>query len=324
MRLLFRCAVIAAAVLCLSTAFAQVQNYPNRPIRLITPFPPGATTDALSRIIGQKMLENWGQNVLVDNRPGATGMIGTELAAKSAPDGYTLVNVISSHVVHKHLFKKVPFDAIKDFEPVILLARVTNVLVVHPSVPAYNVRDFIAFAKARKGQLVYGSAGTGSSNHLSAEMFKQAAGIDMEHIPYKGGAPAVNDLLGGQIPVMMASLLTGSPHARAGKIRALFVTSAKRQRVLPDVPTLQESGFPGFEADEWWAILAPAGTPKDIASKLNTEIVRIFDLPDVKERIGNLGIEYIGSTPDGLGKFMRDEAVKWEKIIKTAGIKPEG
>jgi len=324
MRLLFRCAVIATAVLFLSTAFAQVQNYPNRPIRLITPFPPGATTDALSRIIGQKILENWGQNVLVDNRPGATGMIGTELAAKSAPDGYTLVNVISSHVVHKHLFKKVPFDAIKDFEPVILLARVTNVLVVHPSVPVYNVRDFIAFAKARKGQLVYGSAGTGSSNHLSAEMFKQAAGIDMEHIPYKGGAPAVNDLIGGQIPVMMASLLTGSPHARAGKIRALFVTSAKRQRVLPDAPTLQEAGFPGFEADEWWAILAPAGTPKDIASKLNTEIIRIFDLADVKGRIGNLGIEYIGSTPDGLGKFLRDEAVKWEKIIKNAGIKPEG
>jgi tripartite-type tricarboxylate transporter receptor subunit TctC len=324
MRLLFRCAVIAAAVLCLSTAFAQVQNYPNRSIRLITPFPPGATTDALSRIIGQKMLENWGQNVLVDNRPGATGMIGTELAAKSAPDGYTLVNVISSHVVHKHLLKKVPFDAIKDFEPVVLLARAANILVVHPSVPVHNVRDFIAFAKARKGQLVYGSAGTGSSNHLSAEMFKQAAGIDMEHIPYKGGAPAVNDLLGGQIPVMMASMLTASPHVRAGKIRALVTTSAKRQRVLPDVPTLQESGFPGFEADEWWAILAPAGTPKDIISKLNTEIVRIFDLPDVRERIGNLGTEYIGSTPDGLGKFMRDEAVKWEKIIKNAGIKPEG
>ncbi len=324
MRPLFRCAVIAAAVLCLSTAFAQVQNYPSRSIRLITPFPPGATTDALSRIIGQKMLESWGQNVLVDNRPGATGMIGTELAAKSAPDGYTLVNVISSHIVHKHLFKKVPFDAIKDFEPVVLLARAANILVVHPSVPVHNVRDFIAFAKARKGQLVYGSAGTGSSNHLSAEMFKQAAGIDMEHIPYKGGAPAVNDLLGGQIPVMMASMLTASPHVRARKIRALVTTSAKRQRVLPDVPTLQESGFPGFEADEWWAILAPAGTPKDIVSKLNTEIVRIFDLPDVKERIGNLGTEYIGGTPDGLGKFMRDEAVKWEKIIKNAGIKPEG
>jgi tripartite-type tricarboxylate transporter receptor subunit TctC len=226
--------------------------------------------------------------------------------------------------VHKHLFKKVPFDAIKDFEPVVLLARAANILVVHPSVPVHNVRDFIAFAKARKGQLVYGSAGTGSSNHLSAEMFKQAAGIDMEHIPYKGGAPAVNDLLGGQIPVMMASMLTASPHVRAGKIRALVTTSAKRQRVLPDVPTLQESGFPGFEADEWWAILAPAGTPKEITSKLNTEIVRIFDLPDVKERIGNLGTEYIGSTPDGLGKFMRDEAVKWEKIIKNAGIKPEG
>ncbi len=321
---LLRLPALAVMLLVVGAAFAQVQNYPNRPIRLITPFPPGATTDALSRIIGQKMLENWGQNVLVDNRPGATGMIGTDLAAKSAPDGYTLVNVISSHVVHKHLFKKVPFDAIKDFEPVILLARVTNVLVVHPSVPVFNVKEFIAFAKARKGQLVYATAGTGSSNHLSAEMFKQAAGIDMEHIPYKGGAPAVTDLIGGQVPIMMASLLTGSPHARAGKIRALFVTSAKRQRVLPDAPTLQESGFPGFEADEWWAILAPAGTPKDIVSKLNTEIVRIFDLPDVKKRIADLGIEYIGSTPDELGKFMRDEAVKWEKIIKTAGIKPEG
>ena len=321
---LLRLPALAVMLLVVGAAYAQAQNYPNRPIRLITPFPPGATTDALSRTIGQKMQENWGQNVLVDNRAGATGMIGTDLAAKSPPDGYTLVNVISTHVLHKHLFKKVPFDPIKDFDPVILLARVTNVLVVHPSVPAHNVKEFIAFAKARKGQLVYATSGTGSSNHLSAEMFKQAAGIDMEHIPYKGGAPAVTDLIGGQVPIMMASLLTGSPHARAGKIRALVVTSAKRQNVLPDVPTLQESGFPGLVADEWWAILVPAGTPKDITNKLNAEIIRIFDLPDVKKRIADLGIEYIGSTPDELGKFMRDEAVKWEKVIKTAGIKPEG
>ena len=305
-------------------ASAQAQtSYPNRQIRLITPFPPGATTDALSRIISMKVQESWGQTVLVDNRPGATGMLGTDIAAKSQPDGYTLVNVISSHVVHKHLFKKVPFDALNDFEPILLLARVTNVLVVHPSVPAHSVKEFIAFARARQGQLVYGTSGTGSSNHLSAEMFKQATAIKMDHIPYKGGAPAVNDLLGGQIPVMMASLLTGSPHARAGKIRALVVTSAKRQPVLPDTPTLKESGFPDFEADEWWGILAPAGTPRDIIAKLNTEIVRVFSLQDVKKRIAGLGIEYIGSTPEQFGQFMRAEAVKWESVIKSAGIQPE-
>jgi tripartite-type tricarboxylate transporter receptor subunit TctC len=309
----------------LVAAFASpvaAQTYPSKQIRLITPFPPGATTDALSRIIGQKMQESWGQTVLVDNRAGATGMIGTEIAAKSPPDGYTLVNVISSHVVHKHLFKKVPFDSVNDFDPIILLARVTNVLVVHPSVPATNVKEFIAFGKARPG-LVYGTSGTGSSNHLSAEMFKQVTGVKMDHIPYRGGAPAVTDLIGGQIPIMMASLLSGSPHARAGKIRAIFVTSAKRQPVLPDTPTLKETGFPDFEADEWWGILAPVGTPKDIVAKLNTEIARIFALPDVKERIAALGIEYIGSTPDGFGKFMRNEAVKWEKVIKSAGIQAE-
>ncbi len=216
------CLLIALAALFSPLSHAQPAGYPVKPIRIITPFPPGATTDALSRIIGQKMQESWGQNVLADNRPGATGLVGTELAAKAPPDGYTFVNVISSHVVHKHPYKKVPFDALKDFEPVILLARVTNVLIVHPSLPARNVREFIALAKARKGSFVYGSAGAGSSNHLSAEMFKQAAGIEMEHVPYKGGAPAASDLIGGQIPVMMASLLTGAPHVRAGKAKALL------------------------------------------------------------------------------------------------------
>ncbi len=316
--------LLAIAVFTLFASAANAQQYPNRQIRLITPFPPGATTDALSRIISQKMGEAWGQTVLVDNRAGATGMIGTDLAAKSAPDGYTLVNVISSHLVHKHLFKKVPFDALADFEAIIHLARVTNILVVHPSVPARSVKEFVDFAKARKGQLVYGTSGTGSSNHLSAEMFKQAAGIQMEHIPYKGGAPAVTDLIGGQIPVMMASFLTGSPHARSGKVRGIFVTSNARQKLMPDLPTLKESGYPAFEADEWWGILAPAGTPKDIVTRLNTEIIRIFALPDVKERIAALGIDYIGSTPEGFTKYMRDESVKWEKVIKAAGIKPEG
>jgi tripartite-type tricarboxylate transporter receptor subunit TctC len=325
MKRLITFAGLAAFALASGAAWSQAAApYPSKPIRLITPFAPGATTDALSRIIGQKMQESWGQNVLVDNRAGATGMVGTDLAAKSPPDGYTFVNVISTHVLHKHLFAKVPFDPIKDFEPVILLARVTNVLIVHPSVPAHNVKEFIAFAKEKQGKLVYATSGTGSSNHLSAEMFKQAAGIQMEHVPYKGGAPAVNDLIGGQVPVMMASLLTGAPHVRSGRARGILVTSAKRQSILPDVPTLKESGFPTFEADEWWAILAPAGTPKEIVNKVNLEIVRIFQLPDVKERIANLGIEYIGSTPDGLAKFMRNEAVKWEKVIKTAGIKAEG
>ncbi len=318
--------VLAAVALAAGAAHAQADAYPNKPIRLITPFAAGATTDVLSRIISEKMSAAWGQSVVVDNKPGAGGLMGTEMTARSAPDGYTLVNVISSHVVHKNLVKNVGFDYMKDFEPVILLARTPLVLVVENSMPVKTVPEFIAYAneKAKSGKpLGYGTSGIGSAVHLTTELFKQTAHVQLEHVPYKGGAPALQDLLGGHVPVVMSGIYTVSQALQAGKIKPIFVTSAKRQPRYPDVPTLQESGYPGFVEDEWWAILAPAGTPKPIVQKLNTEIARIFALPDVKERIAKLDIEYIGSTPDELGAFMRAKSARWDKVLQAAGIKPE-
>lgn len=324
LRALLGGAAIAAFVALAPVAGAQsAADYPNKSIRLITPFAAGATTDVLSRIISEKMAADWGQPVVVDNKPGVAGMIGTELAAKAPPDGYTLVNVISSHVVHKDLIKEVPFDALKDFEPVILLARTPLVLVVTNSLPVYSVPEFIAYAKKNPGKLGYGTSGIGSAVHLTMEQFKQEAGIDVEHVPYKGGAPALQDLLGGHVPVVMSGLYTATAAIKAGQIRALFVTSAKRSPLFPDVPTAQESGFPGFVADEWWGILAPKGTPAAIVNRINAEITAIFSQPDVRARIDKLGIEFIGSTPAQFGEFMQKESVKWSGVLKKAGVKPE-
>lgn len=320
--MLIRCAAAFAAVVAATACFAQAPNYPTRQIRMITPFAPGATTDLLSRILCQKFTEQWSQPCITDNRPGATGIVGADLAAKAPADGYTFVNIISSHVVHPALVKKVPFHPINDFAPVILLAQTTNILILHPSVPASDLKQFIAFAKRQK-DLVYGTSGTGSSNHLSAELFKRLSGISMTHVPYKGGAPAVQDLLGGQIPVMMASFLTGSPYVASKRAKGIAVTSAKRQKLLPEVPTMIESGFPSLDANEWWAILAPAGTPRDVIGKVNAEIKRIMVLPEIQSRLEARGVEYLGSTPEELGTFMRNETARWTKVLLDAGIKPE-
>ena len=312
------CLFIAPAVLSQSPA-----DFPNKPIRLITPFSAGATTDVLSRIISEKMSADWGQPVVVDNKPGVGGMLGTELAAKAAPDGYTLVNVISSHVVHKDLIREVPFDALKDFDPVILLARTPLVLIVANSLPVTNTQDFIAYAKKNPGTLGYGTSGIGSAVHLTMEQFKQETKIDVQHVPYKGGAPALQDVLGGHIPVVMSGLYTATEAIKAGKVRALFVTSARRSPVFPDIPTAQESGYPGFVADEWWGILAPKGTPASVVGKINAEITKIFSEADVKARTDKLSIEFIGSTPAQFGEFMQKESVKWGAVLKKAGVKPE-
>lgn len=298
-------------------------NYPTKPIRLITPFAAGATTDVLSRIISEKMAADWGQPVLVDNKPGVAGMIGTDLVAKAPPDGYTIVNVISSHVVHKDLVKDVPFDALKDFEPVILLARTPLALVVSPKLAVSTTQEFIAHARKNPGKLGYGTSGVGSAVHLTMEQFKQEAGIDVQHVPYKGGAPALQDLLGGHVPVVMSGLLTVTPALQAGQIKALFVTSAKRSPLFPGIPTAQEAGFPGFVADEWWGILAPKGTPGAVVAKLNEEIAKIFNQPDVKAKSEKLGIEFIGSTPAEFGEFMRKESDRGSAVLKKAGVKPE-
>jgi tripartite-type tricarboxylate transporter receptor subunit TctC len=322
----FLAPVVASVLLVFGTAVSAQEgavDFPNKPIRLITPFAPGATTDVLSRIIAEKMQADWGQPVVVDNKPGATGLIGTEMTAKSPADGYTLVNVISTHVLLRSLVKDVPIDPVKDFEPVILLARTPLVLVVANSLPVKNAQEFVAYAKANPGKLGYGTSGIGSAVHLTMEQFKQMAGIDVQHVPYKGGAPALQDLLGGHVPVVMSGLFTATQAIKAGQIRALFVTSAKRSPLFPDVPTAEEAGFPGLVVDEWWAILAPAGTPKAVVAKLNAEITKIFNSPEVKAKINNLGIEFVGGTLADAAAFMAKESAKNNLVLQRAGVKPE-
>ncbi len=299
------------------------RSFPSHPIRLVTPFAPGATTDILSRIISEHMSADWGQPVLVENRPGSTGMIGTELVARAAPDGYTLVNVISSHVVLKNLLKQVPFDPIKDFTPVILLARTPLVIVVNPSVPARTVPEFIAWVNAQPGGVGYGTSGIGSAVHLTTELFKQQANVNLRHIPYKGGAPALTDLLGGHVKVVTSAIYTVTPQLRDGSVIPIAVASAKRQPGYENVPTLVESGYPGVVNDEWWAILAPAGTPRPIVDKLNAEIIKIFNQQAVQKKLAGLNIEYVGGSPDQLKEYMVSQAAYWEKVIKAADIQPQ-
>jgi tripartite-type tricarboxylate transporter receptor subunit TctC len=325
LRILMRPLLLSLAATCSVPAIAQADNFPSRSIRFINPFQAGATTDVLARIVSEKMSTNWGQPVVVDNKPGAGGLLAAELTAKAPPDGHTFVAVISSHVVQKNLVKNIPFDAIKDFEPVIMLARTPLVLLTVNSMPVKTVPEFVSYArqKAKEGKpLTYGTSGIGAAVHLTTEYFKQVAEVPLEHVPYKGGAPAMADLLGGHIPVVMSGLYTASQSIQAGKVKPIAVTTAKRLPRYPNVPTMQET-YPGFVEDEWWVVLAPAGTPKPIVNKLNAEIARIFSLPEVKEKIAQLDIEFIGGSPEDATAYMRTKSAKWDKVLQQAGIKPE-
>ena len=297
------------------------QAYPSKPIRIIVPFPAGGSADTLSRTIGQKLTESWGQQIVVENRPGASGNIGTDAAAKSAPDGYTLLMTPSSIASNPSLYPKLAYDPVKDFVPVSEVAWTAMILVVHPSVPANSVKELIALAKSKPGQLNYASAGRGTTNHLAGELFKYMAGIDMVHIPYKGNPLAVLDVLSGQVSVMFDFMITSLPHVKAGKLRALAVTDAKRSPQLPDVPTVSEAAVPGFEAGTWFAVFAPTGTPAAIVTQLNKEIVRILNLPDIKERLFQLGAEPRPSTPEQLATHLKQDMEKWAKLIKEANIR---
>ena len=312
--------IALACAVAMSAAHAAAQ-YPNRPIRIVTGFAAGATSDAIGRILGQKITDTWNQQVIVDNRPGASGMVGAEIVARSAPDGHTLALVVGAIVVHPSLFAKVPYDPIRDFAPIAMIGRVTTVIAVHPSLPARSVRELVALAKAQPGKLVYGTGGAGSSAHLTAELFKQLAHIDIVHVPYKGGAPAITDLLGGQIPMTFSVLFTALPHIKSGRVIGLAVTSAQRQPVLPQTPTLAESGYPGFDTSDWWALLAPSGTPADIVGRLNAETNRILRLADVRERFAALAIEPLGGTGEHAAQFMQSEMDKWAKVVRQAGLK---
>jgi tripartite-type tricarboxylate transporter receptor subunit TctC len=312
--------VLALAGAALSAPVAA-QSYPTKPIRIIVAYTPAGATDILARAVGQKMSETWGQPVIVDNRPGANGNIGTEVAARATPDGHTLVmGTAGTHGINPSLYRKLGWDAVKDFAPVSLVAMVPNILVVNNSLPVKNVKELIAYAKASPGKLNYGSPGNGSTAHLSMELFKTMTGTSLAHIPYKGSAGVLADVMGGQIALTMDNLPPYLPQVKAGKIRALAVSTAKRSPAVPDIPTVAEAGVPGYDSGAWFGLLAPAGTPKDIVNRLAAETQRILKLPDVHERIATLGAEPVGSTPEQFAAHIKSEIAKWAKVIREANV----
>ena len=309
------------ALLASTTAIAQPAAYPTKPIRIVVAYTPAGATDILARTIGQKLTEAWGQAVIIDNRPGANGNIGTEYAAKATPDGYTLLMVTAgTHGINPGLYRKLGFDAVKDFAPVSLVAMVPNVFVVNNGVPSKDLKEFIAYAKANQGKLNYGSPGNGSTAHLSMELFKSMTGIQMVHVPYKGSAGVLADLIGGQIVVTMDNMPPYVPQVKAGKIRALAVSPARRSPALPDVPTVAEAGVPGYDSGAWFGLVAPANTPKDLVAKLSRETARILKLPDVSARLADLGAESVGGTPEQFSAHIKAEIAKWAKVIRDANV----
>ena len=298
--------------------------YPNRPIKMISPFPPGGASDALARLVASKLGEGLGQTVTVDNRAGASGNIGHEAAAKSQPDGYTLVLSNSSSVVtNPHLFKKLPFDPLNDFAPISMVASAGQVLVVHPSVPVTTLAEVTAYAKANPNKLNFGSGGKGIQSHISGEMYKSAVGVDIVHIPYKGTVQAVTDLLAGQIQMVFSDMAPALPHIKSGKLRAIAVTSSQRSASLPDVPTISESGLPGFSSGVWWSVLGPKGTPVEIVNRINSEIGKMMQSADVREAYAKLGITPQHSTPSKVLENIRGESPVMAKILKAAGVEAE-
>ncbi len=297
------------------------QQYPAKPIRMVVGFAPGGGTDLVARIIGGKMSESWGQPVLVDNRAGATGTIGADIVGKAPADGYTLLmGHVNSHGIAPHIFKKLPYDAERDFAMVSYVGYVPNVLVVHPSIPAHNVKELIALAKAKPGSLNYASSGVGSTQHLAGEMLKLITGINIVHVPYKGSGPAVVDVLAGHVSMNFDTLPPVLPHIRSGRMRALAVTTPKRAAPLPDIPTMMEVGLKGFEMTNWYGVMAPAKTPRDIVTKLNTEINRIMTLPDAKSKLEDAGTQMDPMTPEQFAKFLHSEIAKYAKLVKAANV----
>jgi len=302
---------------------ASAQTYPAKPVRMVVPWAPGGTTDILGRVIAQKMSEKWGQPVVVENRGGAAGNIGTEVAARSPADGYTLlIGTMSSHAMNQFLYEKMSFDPVTDLAPISLVANVATVLVVHPSLPVKNVNELVALARAKPGQLNFASGGIASFNQLCAELLKMSAKIDIVHVPYKGGGPAVTDLVGGKVDLLFTGAPVTMPHIKAGRLKVLAVTDSQRSAALPDTPTMGES-LPGYEFNNWYGMMAPAGTPRPIINLLNAEVHRILALPDVRERFSGLGADPTPSTPEKFAAVMKADAEKWGGIIKQVGVRAE-
>ncbi|MGH8702154.1 MAG: tripartite tricarboxylate transporter substrate binding protein [Burkholderiales bacterium] len=312
-------ALIAAAA---GAAFAQA-GYPGKPVRMVVPSSAGGGTDIVARIIAPELSKRLGQQVVIDNRPGAGTMIGIEVAAKSPPDGYTLLMGLSTLAINSALYKKVPYDPVRDFAPITQAVSSASIIVVHPSVPVKTLKELIAFARARPGQLNYASAGTGTYPHMTMELFLSMAKLQMVHIPYKGTAPAMIDMLAGQVATMAATVLTGMPHIRSGRLRPLGITSSARSSVAPDIPTIAEAGLPGYESVQWYGMLAPARTPKDIITRLHAEATGVLKQPEIKARLAADGADTVGSSPEEFARYIQSELVKWAKVARDAGIQPE-
>lgn len=316
----FLSSVVFLLAVVIGPSVTNAQDYPAKSIRFIVPFPPGGATDTFARILGQKMNESWGQQVVVDNRPGAGGNIAAELAAKSPADGYTIISIGMAHAVNVSLYKKIAYDPVRDFTPITQVAWVESFLVVHPSLPVKSVKELIALAKAKPGLINYGSGGNGQPGHLAGELFKMLAGIKMVHVPYKGALSMVG-LLNGDHAVEFNNLITVGAHIHSGKVRVLAVGSAQRSPLMPELPTMMEAGVPGYEKVQWFGVLAPAGTPQPIISKLNAEMVRALRLPDVTKRLRDLGSEPVASTPEQFDALIKSEIKKWARVIKEVGIR---
>ncbi len=322
MRSMLTACLITCAMSLAGIATVQAQ-YPTKPVRLIVPFPPGGGSDTLARILGPKLAEVLGQQVVIDNRPGAGSNIGAEVAAKTPPDGYTLLMGNVAHAINVSLYSKLNYDLVRDFTAVSLLASTPNIVVVHPSVPVKSVKELIALAKSRPGQLDVASSGAGSSAHLAGELFNSMAGTKMNHVPYKGGGPAVVALVGGQVSVGFATTPSVIQHVKSGKLRGLAVTSAQRSPSTPDLPTVSEAALKGYEAGTWYGMLVPAGTPTGVISRLHAESVKLLALPDVKQRLDATGFEPIGTTPEQFAAYIRSEIDKWTKVVRAAGIRAD-
>jgi tripartite-type tricarboxylate transporter receptor subunit TctC len=321
----FRTACMGALLAAAAAAGAQgtAASYPARPIHIVVTFTTGGAPDILARLLGERLQATWGQPVIVDNRPGAGGNTGADSVAKAPPDGHTIVvGTVGTHAINGALYTRMPYDMVKDFVPVTLLATTPNLLVVHNEVAARTVPELIALGK-RDGKLTFASSGAGTSIHVSGELFKTMAGIDMQHIPYKGRASALPDLLGGRVTMMFDNMPSSLPLVREGKLRALGVTSATRSPAAPDIPTIAEQGLPGFEAVSWFALFAPAGTPRPVVDKLQGEVKKILESPDIAKKLSEIGLEPVGSTPEELAAYQRREIVKWAKVVKDSGAKAE-
>jgi tripartite-type tricarboxylate transporter receptor subunit TctC len=315
--------IAATGVLLALAVPAMAQSdYPNRPVRLIIPFPPGGSNDVVGRMIGTSLSEKLGKQVIVDNRAGAGGVVGTEIASKAPADGYTLLVISLAHAVNPWLYK-LPYDPVKDFAPIGVMGTGPNVVVVHPSLPVNSIKDLIALAKKQPGELQYASAGIGSFQHLGAELFKLEAGVDILHVPFKGGGPAMIDVVGGHTKVMFSSLVQTTPHIKTGKLRALGVGSKDRSKVVPDVPSVAEAGVPTYEAVNWWGIVAPAGTPQPIIDKVHAALTAAQDSPEVEKQFAAEGATVVKKSPKEFGAFMVSEMNKWELVVKKGGIKAE-